>query len=188
VIFFAEPAELRAWFTEHHADAAEVHVGFYKKATGRPSVTWAEAVDQALCFGWIDGVRRGIDGESYQIRFTPRGPRSTWSTVNIARMAALAEAGLVTEAGRRAFEARASERSGVYSYEQRGSAALEPVHEALFRADAAAWEFFAAQAPSYRKTAIWWVVSGKRPETRAKRLATLIEESAAGRRPPQFRP
>jgi uncharacterized protein YdeI (YjbR/CyaY-like superfamily) len=149
-------------------------------------VTWPEAVDQALCFGWIDGVRRGIDAESYQIRFTPRRGRSTWSAVNIARMAALTEAGLVTETARRAFEARAPERSGIYSYEQRGSAALDAASEELFRADVGAWEFFSAQPPSYRKTAIWWVVSAKRPETRAKRLATLIGDSAAGRRPAQL--
>ena len=182
VIFFASPAELRAWFASHHADADELLVGFHKKGAGRPGVTWPEAVDQALCFGWIDGVRRGIDADSYQIRFTPRRPRSNWSAVNMARMAALTEAELVTEAGRRAFEARAPERSAVYSYEQRGSAALNPSQEELFRADTAAWEFFCAQPPSYRKTAIWWVVSARRPETRAKRLAVLIEDSAAGRR------
>jgi uncharacterized protein YdeI (YjbR/CyaY-like superfamily) len=182
VIFFATPAELRAWFAEHHADAAELRVGFYRRGTGRPSVTWAEAVDQALCFGWIDGVRRGIDAESYQIRFTPRRTRSNWSAVNIERMAALTKAGLVAEAGQRAFEARSPERSGVYAYEQRGSAALDPAQEARFRADAAAWEFFSAQPPSYRTTAIWWVVSAKRAETRERRLATLIEDSAAGRR------
>jgi uncharacterized protein YdeI (YjbR/CyaY-like superfamily) len=185
-IFFAGSDELRAWFAAHHGSAAELHAGFHKKGTGVPSVTWADAVDQALCFGWIDGVRYRIDESAYRIRFTPRRARSTWSAVNIARFGELEAAGLVVPAGRRAFEARAPERSGIYSYEQRDSAALSAAQEALFRSEVAAWDFFALQAPSYRKTAIWWVVSAKRPETRERRLATLIADSAQGRRLAQF--
>ena len=180
--FFASPDELRAWFTANHEVAAELPVGFHKRATLTPSVTWTEAVDQALCFGWIDGVRHRIDDSAYRIRFTPRRPRSTWSAVNIARFTELDAAGLVTPAGRRAFGARAPERSVRYSYEQRDGAALAPEQEALFRSNAPAWDFFSAQPHSYRKTSIWWVVSAKRPETRERRLATLIADSAEGRR------
>jgi uncharacterized protein YdeI (YjbR/CyaY-like superfamily) len=181
-MFFATPGDLRTWFAERHADASNLAVGFYKKASGRPSITWPEAVDEALCVGWIDGVRRTIDEVSYQVRFTPRKPRSNWSAVNVARFEALDAAGLVTPAGRRAFEARAPERTGVYSYEQRQAAALDAEQEQEFRTVPGAWEFFTAQAPSYRKTITWWVVSAKRPETRAKRLAALIAESAQLRR------
>jgi uncharacterized protein YdeI (YjbR/CyaY-like superfamily) len=181
-VFFVTPDELRAWFSGHHETETELAVGFHKKGSGTPGLTWPESVDQALCFGWIDGVRRGIDAVRYQIRFTPRKARSTWSAVNIARFGELTAAGLVTPAGVAAFEARRPERSGIYSYEQRPTAELDAAAEAEFRAREGAWEFFGAQPPSYRKTAIWWVVSAKRPETRARRLTTLIEDSAAGRR------
>lgn len=179
--FFATSEEFRAWLEEHHADATELWVGYYKKGSGRPSLTWPESVDEALCFGWIDGVRKSIDAESYAIRFTPRRAGSTWSAVNIKRVQELKELGRMTPAGLEAFAARAEERSGIYAYEQRGGAELGEEFEALFRAHAEAWAFFQAQPAGYRKTATWWVVSAKREETRRKRLATLIADSASGR-------
>jgi uncharacterized protein YdeI (YjbR/CyaY-like superfamily) len=180
--FFAEPAAFRAWLEENHERAAELWVGFHKKATGRPSVTWPEAVAEALCFGWIDGIRRSLGDESYMIRFTPRKPRSTWSAVNIARAKELVAEGRMRPAGLAAFEARSDDRSAIYSYEQRHEARLAPDEEREFRSNARAWEFFQAQPRSYRRPALWWVVSAKREETRARRLRTLIEDSANGRR------
>jgi uncharacterized protein YdeI (YjbR/CyaY-like superfamily) len=180
--FFAEPADFRAWLEENHERESELLVGFYKKATARPSITWPEAVDEALCFGWIDGIRRSLGDETYVIRFTPRKPRSTWSAVNIERAKELVAEGRMRPAGLAAFEARSDDRSAIYAYEQRHQAKLAPNEEREFRADKRAWEFFAAQPPSYRKTALWWVVSAKRDETRARRLRTLIEDSANGRR------
>ena len=179
--FFATPAEFRAWLEEHHADATELLVGFYKKGSGRPSITWPESVDEALCFGWIDGVRRKIDDERYTIRFSPRQKRSTWSAYNIKRAKELIAEGRMTPAGLAAFEARTDERSAIYSYEQRRNAQLEPDEQARLEADPAAWEWFQAQPPSYRRPAIHWVTSAKRPETRERRLAALIADSAAGR-------
>ncbi len=178
--FFSEPAEFRSWLEAHHADQSELLVGFYKRGTGKPSMTWPESVDQALCFGWIDGVRKRLDEDSYTIRFTPRKPRSIWSAVNIRRVEELTAQGLMQPAGTKAFEARSAERSSIYAYEQRPASLPEP-DEQQFRANAAAWEFFQSQAPSYRRTAIWWVVSAKREETRAKRLTTLIADSEQGR-------
>jgi uncharacterized protein YdeI (YjbR/CyaY-like superfamily) len=180
--FFATPEQFRAWLEAHHAHETELLVGFYKKGSGRPSITWAESVDEALCFGWIDGVRRGIDDESYSIRFTPRQKRSTWSAVNIKRVAELVEEGRMTPAGLAAFERRTGDRSGIYSHERRHGAKLEPEQERRFRANEAAWSWFERQAPSYRRQALHWVVSAKRAETRERRLATLIEDSAAGSR------
>ncbi|HEX7241674.1 MAG TPA: YdeI/OmpD-associated family protein [Longimicrobiaceae bacterium] len=180
-IFFANPAEFRAWLEEHHESERELHVGYYKKGTGRPSMTWPESVDQALCFGWIDGVRRSLGEEAYTIRFTPRKARSTWSAVNLKRVPELIEAGLMRPAGLRAYKARTEDNSRIYAYEQKEAAALTPEEEAAFRAEAAAWEFFQARPAGYRKTATWWVVSAKKEETRAKRLATLIDDSAHGR-------
>lgn len=179
--YFESPAAFRAWLEAHHAEATELWVGFYKKGTGRPSMTWPESVDQALCFGWIDGIRRRVDEHRYAIRFTPRKPRSTWSTVNVARVAELTAQGLMTPAGRRAFEARDAANSGVYSFEQTPQP-LPPEYEQQFRANGPAWAFFEAQPPGYRRTAIHWVTSAKREETRLKRLAALIDDSAHGRR------
>jgi uncharacterized protein YdeI (YjbR/CyaY-like superfamily) len=179
--FFATPDELRAWLAEHHEARDELWVGFHKKATGRSSVTWPQAVDQALCFGWIDGVRKSLGDESYKIRFTPRKSRSTWSAINVRRYGELLAEGLVAPAGVAAFERRAEDRTAIYSYENRDKAVFEDEQEARFRADAAAWEWFQAQPPSYRRTATYWVVSAKRPETRERRLTRLIEDSAAGR-------
>jgi uncharacterized protein YdeI (YjbR/CyaY-like superfamily) len=179
--FFATPADFRAWLEANHDTAAALLVGFYKKSTGRPSMTWAESVDQALCFGWIDGIRRSLGDEAYTIRFTPRRTRSTWSAVNIRRVAELTRLGLMHPAGLKAFEARTEDNSGVYSYEQRDQARFTDEHEAQFRANAEAWTFFEARPRSYRQAAIRWVESAKREETRERRLSTLIADSASGR-------
>jgi uncharacterized protein YdeI (YjbR/CyaY-like superfamily) len=181
-IYFASPAEFRDWLEEHHESATEVFVGYWKRATGKPSLTWSQAVDEALCFGWIDGVLRRVDDERHVQRFTPRKPVSNWSAINIAKVEQLRAEGRMRPAGEAAFARRRDDKSAVYSYEQRKDPQLEPDQEARFRADAAAWESFMAMPPSYRKPAIWWVISAKRPETRERRLATLIEDSAAGRR------
>jgi uncharacterized protein YdeI (YjbR/CyaY-like superfamily) len=180
--FFTTPADFRAWFEKHHETETELIVGFYKKASGRPSITWHEAVGEALCFGWIDGITHRIDDESYTIRFTPRKPTSNWSAVNIQRVGELAAAGLMRPAGIAAFERRSEARSGIYAYEQRHEASLEPEQEREFRANEQAWAFFEAQPPGYRQTAVYWVVSAKREDTRSRRLATLIDDSASGRR------
>jgi uncharacterized protein YdeI (YjbR/CyaY-like superfamily) len=185
--FFAAPEEWRAWLEEHHDSADEVVVGYWKRGTGRPSLTWAQSVDEALCFGWIDGVRRRIDDDRYCIRFTPRRPRSRWSRVNVERVAELTAEGRMRPAGLAAFAARTDE--GTYSYEQQRDAALDPERERRLRADAGAWAFFSAQPPWYRRAAVHWVMSAKRKPTRDRRLAQLIECSAAGRPvPPLSRP
>jgi uncharacterized protein YdeI (YjbR/CyaY-like superfamily) len=183
-IFFTTPAELRAWLEEHHASAQELWLGYYKKATGKATLTWSEAVDEALCFGWIDGKLQRIDEQRHRQRFTPRRPGSNWSAVNIAKVAELRKQGRMAPAGEAAFAARREDRSGVYSYERRHEAKFDADQEAAFRANGAAWAWFTEQSPSYRALATFWVVSAKRPETRARRLATLIESSADGRRAP----
>jgi uncharacterized protein YdeI (YjbR/CyaY-like superfamily) len=181
-IYFGSPAEFRAWLEQHHEGETEVWVGYWKKATGVPSLTWSQAVDEALCFGWIDGVMRGIDDRRHIQRFTPRKPAGNWSAINIAKVEKLRAEGRMRPAGEAAFARRREDRSGIYSYEQGGEPVLEPEHEARFRADAAAWEYFTSRPPSYRKPALWWVISAKKPETRERRIATLIADSAAGRR------
>ena len=187
--FFATPSEFRAWLEQHHDDERELWVGFYKKGSGKPSITWPEAVDEALCFGWIDGIRKSIDDESYTNRFTPRKQRSNWSAINIERAKELIALGRMRPAGLKAFEARTDEKSAVYSYEQRHAAKLDRAQERQLRANAKAWEFFQSRPPSYRKAAVYWVVSAKKEETRARRLAQLIDDSAAGRTvPPLTRP
>ncbi len=178
--FFPTAEELRAWLEEHHADTPELWVGFHKRSTGKPSLIWPEAVDEALCFGWIDGVRKRLDGESYVIRFTPRRPRSVWSAVNLRRFEELRAMGRLRAPGLEAWEARDEKRSGLYSYENRPQRLDAPYEKAL-RANRRAWEFFQAQAPWYRRTASFWVMSAKREETRERRLQTLIRDSAAGR-------
>jgi uncharacterized protein YdeI (YjbR/CyaY-like superfamily) len=178
--FFPDAASFRAWLEANAATAEELSVGFRKKATGLPSITWPEARDEALCFGWIDGVRHRIDDETYRIRFTPRRAGSIWSLVNVERFAALTAAGRMTEAGVRAYEEN-KHRSGVYAYE-RETAALTPAEDALFKKNKAAWADWAQRPPGYRKLCLHWITSAKRPETRAKRLATLIADSAAGRK------
>jgi len=186
-IFFATPNDFRKWLTQHHESAREVWVGFYKKQSGRPSLTWPESVDEALSFGWIDGVRKSLGSEAYVIRFTPRKTGSIWSNVNIRKANALVESGRMQSAGLRAFQARDSKKSGIYAFEQRTAARLTPRELKQFRANKAAWKFFQAQSPSYRQLAIWRVISAKRAETRARRLMTLIEDSAAGRSIRQLR-
>jgi uncharacterized protein YdeI (YjbR/CyaY-like superfamily) len=162
-------------------------VGFHKTGSGIPSITWPESVDEALCFGWIDGVRKRVDDASYTIRFTPRKPGSTWSSVNIRRVRALLEQGRVTPGGLAAFETRRENKSGVYSYEQRPQELTEP-YAAMLARNAAATRFFNQQAPSYRRAATWWVISAKKEETRLKRVRTLIELSRSGKLIPQFTP
>lgn len=179
--YFPTPADFRVWLAEHHATETVLWVGFHKKGTGRPSITWPEAVDEALCFGWIDGVRLSVDADSYKMRFTPRTARSNWSAVNVRRVADLIAQGRMQHAGLRAFEARREEQTGLYGYEQPPDAAFTPEQEAQFRANQAAWDFFQAQAAWYRRTATWWVISAKQEVTREKRLATLISDSAEGR-------
>ena len=187
VKFFKTPSDFRKWLAAHHASETELWVGFYKKDSGKSSITWPQSVDEALCFGWIDGIRKKIDEVSYKIRFTPRKQRSTWSAVNIKRVPELTEQGLMKEAGLKAFAARQENRSGIYSYEQR-SPELPAQYAKKLKKNAAAWKFFQAQPPSYRKAVNWWVVSAKQEETRLKRLDKLIDDSAAGRRIPQFAP
>jgi uncharacterized protein YdeI (YjbR/CyaY-like superfamily) len=179
--FFASPTDFRAWLEEHHGTAGELWVGFHKKGSGKLSITWPEAVDEALCFGWIDSVRKRIDDTSYANRFSPRRPGSTWSAVNVKRAQQLADRGLMRPAGLAAFRARKSDRSGVYSYEQGKAAALDPADERKLQMNRKAWTFFQSTPPSYRQAAIWWVISAKRQETRQRRLASLIEDSARGR-------
>jgi uncharacterized protein YdeI (YjbR/CyaY-like superfamily) len=181
--FFPTPADFRAWLERHHETASELLVGFYKKGSGRPSITWPESVDEALCFGWIDGVRRTIDDESYSIRFTPRRSRSIWSAVNVKRAEELTKLGRMHPAGLRAFAARDPKRSGIYSFEQRKEGQkLAPEYQAKLQANKKAWAFFQSQAPYYQRMASWYVMSAKKEETRLKRLATLIADSAKGRR------
>jgi len=180
--FFATPQDFRAWLDEHAAAARELIVGFHKRATGRPSMTWPESVDEALCVGWIDGVRTRIDEQTYKIRFSPRQPTSIWSAINIARVAVLEREGRMTAAGRAAFARRREERSRTYAYEQSRTASLDAHELAEFRRHAPAWTFFERQAPSYRRRALWFVVSAKRAETRQRRLASLIAASAQGTR------
>jgi len=180
--FFATAARFRAWLAKNHLTADELLVGFHKKDSGKASITWPESVDEALCHGWIDGVRRRVDETSYTIRFTPRRPRSIWSSINIARMKVLLEQGRVTPSGSAAFERRSDDKSSIYAYEQRAAATLTPAQEKLFRARRKAWAFFTAQAPSYQRLMIFHVVSAKKEETKRKRLAGLIELSAEGRR------
>jgi uncharacterized protein YdeI (YjbR/CyaY-like superfamily) len=188
-VFFATAEEFGAWLEEHHEAASELWVGFYKKASGKPSITWPEAVEQALRFGWIDGVRRSVDDEAYTNRFTPRKPASNWSLINVAKVEELEQRGLMAPAGLRAYEARTPERTGVYSSERREAAVLPAEFEERLRANAAASEWFEARPPGYRKTAIHWVVSAKREETRMRRLQQLIDCSAEGRTvPPLTRP
>jgi uncharacterized protein YdeI (YjbR/CyaY-like superfamily) len=184
--FFASPAEWRAWLEKYYADKEECWVGFYKRDSGRPSITWPEGVDGALCFGWIDGVRKSIDAISYKIRFTPRKPRSIWSAINIRRAIELSKLGLMHSAGLAAFEKRDGEGSAIYAYEQRKAAKLPPAFEEKFRGNAEAWKFFQSQPPWYQRTSTYWVISAKKEETRSKRLATLIDCSGRKRNIPSL--
>jgi uncharacterized protein YdeI (YjbR/CyaY-like superfamily) len=176
--FFASPAAWREWLANNHESSQELWVGLHKRDSGKPSITWPEAVDGALCFGWIDGVRKSVDSTSYKIRFTPRKARSIWSAVNVKRATELAKMKLMHSAGLAAFEKRAGARTEIYSYEQRKSAELPPAYQKQFRKKPAAWKFFQSQPPWYQRTSSWWVISAKKEETQLKRLATLIDCSS----------
>jgi uncharacterized protein YdeI (YjbR/CyaY-like superfamily) len=181
--FFKTPAAFRRWLERHHGRARELWVGFYKKDSGLGGITYQEALDEALCFGWIDGVRKSIDAESFGQRFTPRTKRSIWSAVNIRRVGELKKDGRMHEAGLQVFESRDPRRQQLYAYEQAsGAAQFDAPLARQFKANRRAWTFFESQAPWYRRVTTWWVVSAKKPETRQKRLAQLIDDSAAGRR------
>jgi uncharacterized protein YdeI (YjbR/CyaY-like superfamily) len=177
--FFESAAALRRWLEAHHASEAELLVGFFKRGSGRPSLTWPESVDEALCFGWIDGIRRTVDEERYTIRFTPRRPGSNWSAVNLKRVPQLEALGRMADAGRAAFAKRSEAKSAIYSYENKPED-LPPDDQKRFRANKKAWKFFSEQPPGYRRTALYWVLSAKKEE--------LIADSAAGRRLPQLTP
>src|SRR5947209_11374521 len=183
--FFKSPSDFHKWLEAYHSTAKELWVGFYKKNSGKPSITWPESVDEALCFGWIDGIRKNIDEDSYMIRFSPRKPRSIWSAVNIRNAERLIKENRMQPAGLKAYAARKEYRSGIYSYEQRSPELVEPYATRL-RANAAAWAFFQAQPPSYEKMANWFVVSAKLEATRLKRLEQLIAASARRMRIGQF--
>ncbi len=178
---FTSAAQFRQWLEVNHARTSELWVGFFRKDSGKGGLTYAEAVDEALCFGWIDGLKKRVDELSYTHRFTPRKPRSNWSRINIQHVERLEEAGRMTPAGLKAYTARAPERTGVYSFEN-APRQLAPADETLFKADKVAWKFFQRQPPGYQRVAIWWMVSAKKPETRARRLSGIIQESRHGRR------
>ncbi len=179
-LYFTTQAKFHQWLKQNHAKSTKLLVGFYKVNSGKPSITYQEALDEALCFGWIDGIRKSVDEERYTIRFTPRKPTSNWSNVNIKRMQELIAAGRVLPAGLAVFETRQPEKSGVYTYENRHQP-LSPEYEKRLRANPQAWEYFQAQAPHYRHTVCGWVMTAKKEETRLRRLTTLIEDSAQGR-------
>jgi uncharacterized protein YdeI (YjbR/CyaY-like superfamily) len=180
-LFFPSPAAFRVWLERNHSTATELLVGYYKVETGRPSLTWSESVDQALCFGWIDGIRRSVDRESYCIRFTPRKPSSTWSAINARKVKELIKQGLMRPAGLAAFQKRKKKRSGIYSYENRPHE-FPTTLEKRFRANKDAWTFFSQQSPSYRRTIVYWVVSAKKDDTQLSRLIKAIDACALGKR------
>jgi Uncharacterized protein conserved in bacteria len=180
-VFFTDATEFRSWLQRHYETTTELWVGFYKKASDKPTITWPESVDQALCFGWIDGIRQRVDHDSYAIRFTPRRKNSVWSDINTRRARSLIADGKFQTAGLKAFQARRKNKSGIYSYEQRPKDLEEPYRSALTK-HGAAWTFFQAQPPSYRRTIAWWIVSAKREETRQDRLQKLIKSCAKGKR------
>lgn len=179
--FLASQSAFRKWLEQHHAETRELWVGFYRKESGKGGITYPQALDEALCFGWIDGLRKAVDDSSYIVRFTPRKPDSIWSAVNVRHIERLIESGQMQKPGLNAFKTRDLRKSQLYSYE-RYNCKLETAHEKQFKANAKSWEFFCAQAPWYRRTTTWWVVSARREETRLKRLATLIADSEKGRR------
>jgi uncharacterized protein YdeI (YjbR/CyaY-like superfamily) len=185
-IFFQTADDLRDWFDANHDTATELWHGSYKKATGKPSVSWSDAVDEALCVGWIDSVRYSLDAERSAQRFTPRRKGSIWSAVNVAKVAELRAAGRMRSAGEAAFALRRDDRTAIYSFEQARDPELAPDEAERFQANEAAWAWFSAKAPSFRKQALHWVISAKRPETRERRLATLIASSAEERPIPQM--
>jgi uncharacterized protein YdeI (YjbR/CyaY-like superfamily) len=180
-IFFANQTQFRTWLKDHHDSDSELLVGFYKIDSGKPSMTWSESVDQALCFGWIDGVRKKIDDQRYSIRFTPRKPTSIWSAVNIAKVEKLIKQGLMQPAGLSAFQKRSKERSAVYSFEAEAKK-LRADYETTFKSNPQAWEFFISQAPSYQKTIIHWIMTAKQESTQQSRLKKTIDASRLQKR------
>ena len=179
IVFFTAQSQFREWLKANHANKLEQWVGFYKISSQKPSITWPESVDEALCFGWIDGLRKSIDEESYKIRFTPRRPRSHWSAVNIKRVAELKAMRLMMPIGLEAFSKRDVNKSARAAHEQK-TVELDPIYESKFKKNRDAWGFWIAKAPGYRKQASWWILSAKREETRMKRLNILIDCSAKG--------
>jgi uncharacterized protein YdeI (YjbR/CyaY-like superfamily) len=179
--YFRKPSDFQAWLAEHHQTDKELLVGFYRKDSGKPSITWPESVDEALCYGWIDGIRKSLDEISYTIRFTPRKTTSIWSLVNIKKDEVLTAEGRMQAAGIQAFNARKENRSGIYAFEQKPSE-LPEAFVKIFSKNKSAWSFFQAQPPSYRKTLIWWVISAKQEATQKSRLDKLIDASAQGLR------
>lgn len=180
--FFSSARAFRKWLEANAGSVPELLVGYHKVATGRPSMSWSESVDEALCFGWIDGVRKRIDYETYQIRFTPRRPSSTWSAVNIAKFERLQAEGRMTPTGIAAFRNRTEARSVVYAYEQESPAALSSAELREFKRNKAAWRFFEGSPPSYRKVVLHWICGARKPETRQRRFGKLLEACAAGQR------
>ncbi len=186
--FFKTPAAFNKWLAQNHDKKDELIVGYYKVATGKASMTWSESVDEALCYGWIDGIRRRIDEESYSIRFTPRRPKSIWSAVNLAKVKQLKKEGRMQPTGLAIYEKRTKDNSGIYSFEQnKDQIKLPEEFELLLKKNKKAYAFFQAQAPSYKKSVVWWVISAKREETKQKRIKELIADSEAGLRVKPFR-
>lgn len=186
--FFSTPAEWRQWLERHHEESTFLWVGYYKKHTGIPSMTWEESVDEALCFGWIDGIRKRIDSEAYKIRFSPRKKSSIWSGKNISRIRELIDADMVSSKGIAAYEARSTDKSVVYGYENKDKAVLPPEYENQLKANPEAWTFFSEElAPSYRQTSIWWVIKAKQQKTRDRRIQVLIESCVERRKIPPLR-
>lgn len=181
--FFAKPSHFREWLEKNHSSSTELLVGFYKKATGKPSITWPESVDQALCFGWIDGVRKSLDGDSYTIRFTPRKAKSHWSAVNLRRFDELRKMGLVHPKGLEAFERMDEKNSKQASFEQK-KVVLDKKFKEKLQENPKAWAFFQKLAPSYKRASTWWVINAKREETKWGRLDILIKSCAAGKKIP----
>jgi uncharacterized protein YdeI (YjbR/CyaY-like superfamily) len=187
IVHFSSQEEFRKWLVKNHAAAGELFVGFHKKSSEKKGATYSEALDEALCFGWIDGVRRSLDADSYMIRFTPRKPKSIWSLVNVRHVERLQKAGKMAEPGLKAFALREKHRTGIYSFEQKRPG-LSAKFKKLFRANGPAWEFFCRQAPWYQRTAGHWVVRAKQEETRLRRFAKLVEVSVNGQRLDQLTP
>lgn len=182
VTHFESPDDFRRWLAAHHDGRDELWVGYWKKATGRPSITWEESVDVALCFGWIDGLRKRVDDEAYTIRFTPRRPGSIWSRRNVERYRAMKAEGLVESGGEAAFAERKEDKTSVYSFDQEEPHELDEDFRRRLRADEDAWADWEARPPGYRRTVVHWVMSAKRQETRERRFRALLEDSAAGRK------
>ena len=186
--YFESAAAWRRWLAAHHGDTDQLWVGFHKRSTGKPTLTWSESVDEALCFGWIDGVRQRVDAGRYKIRFTPRRPGSIWSAVNVRRVAELTRRKRMRAAGLRAFKARSEAKTAVYSFEQRQNPELPPALAKQFKTSGDAWRFFTTQAPSYQRITTWWVISAKQEATQRRRLDILIAESGRGRRVDLLKP